>query len=182
MSRLQQQRDLDFCIQRDNGFTCLFCKEPLGRDYIREHLSNNRNDNRRENIALACRSCNLKKINNFDYQIIAAEKLKQNEDASAKFLEDREAHKQYSSEIEISKLLYGFAKKYLTEQTTLNGSISFDDTLAELTYLTQEKYGHGSENTFRRILKSLTCKVAKFQVVKNTDNSEKLICKRNVLN
>ena len=179
---MQQQRDLDFCIQRDNGFICLFCKEPLGRDYIREHLSNNRNDNRRENMALVCRSCNLKKINNYDYQIIAADKLKQNEDASAKFLEDTEAHKQYSSEIEISKLLYGFAEQYLSEQTTLNGSISFDDTLAELTYLTQEKYGHGSENTFRRILKSLTCKVAKFQVVKNTDTGEKLICKRNVLN
>jgi len=182
MSRLQQQRDLDYCIQRDNGLICLFCKEPLGRDYIREHLNNNRKDNRRENMALACQSCNIKKINNFDYQIIAADKLKQNEDVSAKYLEDHDAHKQYSSEIEISKVLFKFTRQYLTEQTTLNGGISIEDTLAEIVYLTQEKYGHGAESTIRKILKSETCKLGKFQVVKNTDNGEKLICKRNVLN
>lgn len=182
MSRLQQQRDLDFCIQRDNGFICLCCKNPLGRDYIRDHLNNDRSDNRRENMALLCRSCNLKKLNNYDYQIIAADKLKQNEDASTKYLEDREAHKQYSSEIEISTFLYEHTKQYLTEQTTLNGGISFDDTLAEIVYTAQEKIGHGAESTIRKILKSLTCKRAPFQVVKNPDNGEKLICKRGVLN
>ena len=182
MSNLQQQRDLDFCVQRDDGFTCLFCKKPLGRDYIREHLNNNRNDNRRENMALACRSCNLKKLNNCDYQIIASDKLKQNEDASVKYLETREAHKQYSSEIEISTFLYEHTKQYLTEQTTLNGSISFDDALAEIVFIAQEKIGHGAESTIRKILKSLTCKLGPFQVVKNPNNGEKLICKRNVLN
>jgi len=182
MSKLQQQSDLDYCIQRDNGFTCLCCKKPLTRDYIRDHLNNNRNDNRRVNIALMCRSCNLKKLNNFDYQIIAADKLKENEDASTKYLEAKQAHKQYSSEIEISTFLYEHTKKYLTEQTTLNGSISFEDTLAEIVFTAQEKIGHGAESTIRKILKSLTCKLGPFQVVKNPNNGEKLICKRNVLN
>ena len=39
-------------------------------------------------MALVCRSCNFKKLNNYDYQIIAADKLKQNEEAGLKYLED----------------------------------------------------------------------------------------------
>ena len=176
-----KQKYLPILIQRDSGLNCLYCKEPLTGDYIFEHLNSKRLDNRIENLALSCQSCNIKKITNCDLELIAADKLKQNEEAGLKYLEDTEAHKQYSSEIEINKVLYSFTEQYVSEQITTNVNISFDDTLTELTYLAQKRYGHGSEATFRKYLKSLTCKVSELQVVKD-DKGKKIICKRNVLN
>ena len=176
-----KQKYLPILIQRDSGLNCLYCKEPLTGDYIFEHLNSKRLDNRIENLALSCQSCNIQKITNCDLELIAADKLKQNEEAGLKYLEDTEAHKQYSSEIEINKLLYAFTEQYVSEQIAIHVNISFDDTLTELTYLAQKRYGHGSEATFRKYLKSITCKVSELQVVKD-DKGKKIICKRNVLN
>jgi len=177
MTSSQKEKDLTVIIQRDGGFNCLYCPEPLGSDYIFEHLNNNRQDKRIENKVLAHQTCNIKKINNSDYQIIAADKLKQNEEAGLKYLEDPDAHSNNSSEIEINKILYNFTVQYLSEQIAANVNIDFNDTLSELTFLSQQRFGHGSEATFRKYLKSLTCKVAKWQVVKD-DKGKKIICKR----
>ena len=163
------------------GFECYQGDGPLGKDYVFEHLNDKRLDSRYENIALAHQSCNIKKINDFDMKLKAQDLLKKREEAGLKYLEDTEAHKQYSSEIEINKLLYAFTEQYVSEQIAIHVNISFDDTLTELTYLAQKRYGHGSEATFRKYLKSITCKVSELQVVKD-DHGKKIICKRNVLN
>jgi len=133
------------------------------------------------NKALSHQSCNIKKTNSAEFQVIAVEKLKQNEEAGMKYLEDDEAHNNNSSEIEINKILYSFTEQYLSEQIATHVNISFDETLSELTYLAQKRFGHGSEATFRKYLKSLTCKAADWQVVRD-DKGKKIICKRNVLN
>ncbi|MCH7648222.1 MAG: HNH endonuclease [Thaumarchaeota archaeon] len=176
-----KQKDLPILIQRDNGFNCLYCKKPLTGDYIFEHLNSDRLDNRIENLALSCQSCNITKITDYDLDLIAQEKLKQNEAAGLKYLEDGTAHENNSSEIEINKALYSFTEQYLSEQITAHVNILFDDTLTELTYLAQKRFGHGSEATFRKYLKSLTCKVSELQVVKD-DKIKKIICRRGVLN
>jgi len=170
-----KQKYLPMLIHRDHGFNCLFCKEPLTGDYVYDHLNSKRLENGMENLALACQSCNIKKIDSAEYQLIAAEKLKQNEEAGLKYLEDDEAHNNNSSEIEINKALYSFTEQYLSERIAAEVNISFDETLTELTYLAQKRFGHGSEATFRKYLKSLTCKVSQLQV-------KKIICKRGVLN
>jgi len=77
--------------------------------------------------------------------------------------------------------LYSFTQQYLSEQIADNTNVSYDDVLTELTYLAQERFGHGSEPTFRKYLKSLTCKVSQLQVVRD-DKNKKIICRRNVLN
>ena len=132
-------------------------------------------------MALVCRSCNAKKLNNYDYQIIAADKLKQNEEAGIKYQEDNSAHENNSSEIEINKALYSFHKQYISERIASDGQYLFDDAIAELPYLCQERFDHGSEATTRKYIKQLTSKVTKWQVVKD-DKNKKIICKRNVLN
>jgi len=153
----------------------------LKGDYIFEHLNSNRQDNRIENLVLACTPCNIKKITYSDYGLMAQDKLEQNEEAGLKYLEDNIAHENNSSEIEINKALYSFTKQYLSERIASETNVSYDDTLTELTYLAQERFGHGSEPTFRKYLKSLTCKVSQLQIVKDAKN-KKIICKRNVLN
>jgi len=134
-TQAMKQKELPILIQRDNGFSCFYCKKPLTRDYVFEHLNSNRQDNRIENKVLACQSCNIKKINNIDFQLMAAEKLKQNEEAGLKYLEVETAHENNSSEIEINKALYSFTEQYLSEQIAANVNISFGDTLSELTFL-----------------------------------------------
>ena len=169
-------------IDDQGGFICYQCDDTLKPGhYVYEHLNDQREDSRYENTGLACVSCNNKKPHSFDMQLIARELLKKKEEAGLKYLEDNGAHENNSSEIEINKALYSFAEQYLSERIAADINISFDDTLTELTYLAQERFGHGSEPTFRKYLKSLTCKVSQLQVVKD-DKNKKIICKRNVLN
>jgi len=175
-----KRKDLPIIIQRDDGFQCFYCKKPLTGDYIFEHLNSNRQDNRIENLVLACQPCNIKKIHYSDYSLMAQDKLEQNEEAGLKYLEDQGAHENNSSEIEINKILYNFTQQYLSERIAADTNISFEETLTELTYLTQERFGHGSEATFRKYLKSLTCKASQLQVVRD-DKKKKIICRR-VLN
>ena len=175
-----KQKYLPIIIQRDGGLNCLYCPESLGSDYVFDHLNNQRLDNRVENICTVHQKCNILKINNIDFQLIASEKLKQNEEAGLKFLEDNSAHENNSSEIEINKALYSFHKRYISERIASDGQYLFDDAIAELPYLCQERFDHGSEITTRKYIKQLTSKVTKWQVVKD-DKGKKIICKR-VLN
>ncbi len=101
--------------------------------------------------------------------------------AGFKYLEDETAHENNSSEIEINKALYNFTKQYITEKIALEGKYSFEDSISELPYLCQERFGHGSEATIQRYLKQLTCKASEWQVIKD-DKNKKWITKRNVLN
>ena len=163
------------------GFVCYQDNEPLGKDYVFEHLNDNRLDSRYENIALAHQSCNIKKINDYDMKLKAQDLLKKREEAGLKYLEDGAAHENNSSEIEINKVLWSFTQQYVSERIAADTNISFDDTLSELTFIAQQRFGHGSEPTFRKYLKSITCKASQLQVVRD-DKNKKIICKRNVLN
>ena len=176
-----KQKYLPILIKRDHGFICLYCKEPLTGEYIFEHLNGNRHDNRIENIVTSHQKCNIEKIESMEYQLMADEKLLQNEELGLHYLEDGTAHEENSSEIEINKILYNFTKQYITEKIALEGKYSFDDAISELPYLCQERFGHGSEATIRRYLKQLTCKASEWQVIKD-DKNKKWITKRNVLN
>ena len=176
-----KQKDLPIIIHRDNGFNCLYCKEPLTGDYVWEHLNSNRQDNRIENLALACQSCNIKKITNYDLGLVAAEKLKQNEDAGLKYLEDHGAFENNSSEININQTMRPFVKRWISERIVTDGKVELSEAINCLVYLCQENYSHGAEPTIRRYVKEMTCSVAEWQVVKD-DKNKKIICKRNVLN
>jgi len=182
LTEAKKRKWLPKLIIDQNGFICYQCDDTLKPGhYVFEHLNDRREDSRYENTGLACIICNNKKPHSIDMQLKARELLKKKEEAGLKYLEDEGAHENNSSEIEINKILYNFTEQYISEQVAANVNISKDETLAELTYLGQERFGHGSESTFRKYLKSLTCKIAKWQVVLD-DKGKKIICKRNVLN
>jgi len=166
------------CIEDQGGFICYQCDETLKPGhYCFEHLNDRRDDTRYENTALSCNRCNIKKIDDYDMKLKALELLKKKEEAGLKYLEDKTAHEQNSSEIEINKALYNFTKQYISEHVQTDGKYSFDDAIAELPFLCQERFGHGSKQTIRRYVKQLTCGVAPFQVIKDESN-KKWICKR----
>ncbi len=83
MSRLSQsrKRKLNPFLDERDGNICLYCKEGFSPNhpYEYEHLNNNHKDSRNENIVKTHHECNVRKIRNPDYQIIAHDKLLANE-------------------------------------------------------------------------------------------------------
>jgi len=174
-----KRKFLSQLIKRD-GFVCYQCEKPLGKnDYVYEHLDDNRHHNNFENIALAHQSCNIKKINDFDMQIKAQEKLKQNEEMclSERKLEDESGHERYSSEISINTENYSFTEQYISEHVGTDGSLLFSDALNSITYLCKKRTGHGSDQAVRRYVKELTCTESPYMITKN-DEGKRVIIKR----
>ena len=165
-------------IEDQSGFVCYQCDETLKPGhYCFEHLNDHRDQTYYENTGLACNSCNIKKIDDTDMQLKAQDLLKKKEETGLKYLEDKTAHEQHSSEIQINQALYNFTKQYINEHVQTDGKYSFDDAIVELPYLCQERFGHGSEQTIRKYIKQLTCGVTPLQVIKDESN-KKWICKR----
>ena len=177
LTQSMKHKLLPILIKLQNGFNCYQCKNYLhGDDYNFEHLNDNRFDNRIENLALVCHSCNIKKINDIDMKLKATELLKKNEERGIIPSEDNDGLEPKSNEIEINRTVRPFCKQYLEERVYTDGKISFNDALPELTYLSQEKFGCGAEGTIRKYLSDLTCKVAPFMIIK--EGKERFIVKR----
>lgn len=172
---------LPFIIERDHDFICLYCKSPLFFfKYIFEHLNDTRTDNRIENLALACSSCNKRKVDDPEMKQRALEKLKQNENSDylkeRKFLID-ELTKEASPEIEINIACTDITKQFITEKVESDGFILKSEALYCSVYLCREKTGHGSTQSCREYIKILTCEVAPFKIVRD-ENNRKIIVRR----
>ena len=168
-------------IKRDGGNHCFYCKTKLVlHKVIFVHLNNNRNDNRTENIVISCQSCNIKKINDFDMQIIAKAKLKQNEDGnylSERILDESKISSNTSTEIDINISNFEITEKYLTEIIQTDNEIVYSDALNSCVYLCKKKTGHGSQQSVRNYISTLTSSVASFMIIRD-ENNKKLIVKR----
>ena len=174
--------DLPLLLKRDWGFICWYCKKPLFLfKFVYEHLNDNRNDNRIENIVLACTSCNNKKTHNPEMKQRALDKLSQNEQGNyvreRKILID-ELSKEASAEIEINTSNSKITEDFIAEKIERNGFILFSEALYCSVYLCREKIGHGSPQSIRNYIKTLTCEVAPFKISRD-DNNRKIIVKRN---
>lgn len=172
---------LPLIIRRDGGFNCWYCKKPLFLfKYIFEHLNNNRRDNRLENLVLACDSCNNKKTHDLVMKQKALQKLTQNEESNflreRKFLID-ELTKEVSAEIEINVANDGITKHFITERVYRDNYILFSEALHCSVYLCKEKTGHGSHQSVRNYIKTLTCEIAPFKIIRD-ENKKKIIVKR----
>ena len=164
-----------------DGFICWYCKMPLFFfKYIFEHLNDNRKDNRIENLVLACQSCNNKKPHDPEMKQRAMEKLSQNESSNylreRKFLID-ELTKEPSAEIEINVANSSITKQFITEKIECDGFILLSEALYCSVYLCIEKTGHGSPQSVREYIKTLTCEVAPFEIIRD-ENRKKVIRKR----
>tara|TARA_Y100001960_G_scaffold34266_1_gene30906 strand:- start:615 stop:1172 length:558 start_codon:yes stop_codon:yes gene_type:complete len=169
---------LPFLIERDGGFVCYYCRKSLDIKNMKfEHLNSNRSDHRSENLVLACQSCNIKKINDIDMRLKAAEKLKENEDKN--FVRERkiEEKQNATTEIDINMSNYDITKQHLTEIIGTDGSAPFSNALNSCTFLCKEQTGHGSQQAIRNYIAILTSDVGPFMIIRDSEN-KKVIVKR----
>jgi len=160
--------------QRD-GENCLYCQKP--RCNVLDHLSDNRNDNRLENFVRAHQTCNIAKIHNIDYQLMAGEKLKQNEQSLFIPVEDNSSEES-STEIKISKTNFEITEQYLSEKILTDGFILWHDALYGATYKCKKLTGYGSVQCTRNNLYTLTSPEAPFMKTKDK-NKKPIIVRRN---
>lgn len=175
-----KEKYLPRLIARDGGFRCFYCKQHLSMKSMSfDHLDNNRAHNNIENIVLAHQSCNIKKITNTDFQIMAKDKLKLNEEEFSVRVKNnhKDTHHDYTSEIGINVGTYEVVEEYLKGETTTDGHVKFNDALYSIVYICKEKTGHGSEPAVRRHLNTLTSSVAPYEIIRN-DAKEKIIVRR----
>jgi hypothetical protein len=172
---------LPFLIQRDGGLQCYYCKIKLRlNEIIFEHLNNNRLDNREENLVISCQSCNVKKKHHADMQITAKEKLIINENGN--YLSERitvysSESNTASTEIIINLTNFEITEKYLTEIIQTDGNVLYTDALNSCVYLCKKKTRHGSQQSIRNYISTLTCGVGPFMISKD-ENNKKIIVKR----
>lgn len=171
---------LPLLIKRDGGFQCFYCKILLSLDsFVYDHLNCKRYDNRLENIVLACHSCNNKKPHDFDMQIRALDKLNENEEGNfmGEKLLQLESNKEPSSEIEINISNFEIVEQFLTETIEVDSHIPYPDALDSCVYLCKKKTGHGSQQSVRNYIATLTSMVAPFEIIRD-ENKKKIIVKR----
>ena len=161
------------------GLICLFCKTKLDiNSFVYEHLNNNRQDNRIENIAFACQSCNNKKPHDADMQIIAIEQLASNEKRN--FMGERKITteiREASTEIEINQDNSELTEKYISERVSADEYVEFKDALDSIVYLCRKATGHGSQQSIRNYISSLTSSAGPFVITKD-GNKKKIIVRR----
>jgi len=185
LSLPDKRKIIELLIERDEGFHCFYCKIPLTQKTGKiEHLDNDNEDNRLDNLVLTCQSCNIKKVTDDKLQEIALEKLDKNEEGifvGEKFLESLTSKEQkqneVSKEIEINGRNYDIAIKFIQETVDREGFVLFSDALNSIVYLCKKNTNHGSHQSVRNYLLTITSSVAPFEITRNTKN-KKIIVKR----
>lgn len=175
-----KQKYLPLILERDGGYICFYCKQALDTmDFVYEHLNDNRLDNRSENIVLSHQSCNIAKVTNFDYQIMAREKLESNEKIclSERKYSDSLTDHQSSSEIGISIMTFKITQQYLEEHINTDGLVLFEDALWSIVYKAKKDTSYGSHQAVRAHINALTCPDAPFEMKRDSSN-KKIIVKR----
>jgi len=161
-----------------DGNRCIFVNHELDpRDSEIEHLDNNPNNNKFSNLALSCHLHNCEKRNSADFQIIAREKTKQNESLTLINKTEDKTPVEASTEIQININSRNIAKQFLTERIITDKSIEYLEALNCITFKCNEITGHGSQQSTRNYLDTLTCALSSFMIIKN-EKGKRLIVER----
>ena len=183
LTAAQKRQLLTYLVERD-GYHCFYCKKGFKsvRDPIREHLNDDKTDDREDNVVLAHQSCNILKYTQKDkkYFNMAELKLEDNEKhlyVRESFLK-KNSKDEASTEITISKKCFDITEKYVTDNVLANGWVVYKETMHSIVYLCKKKIGYGSEQQIRSHILTLTSPVAPFEIIKDPKTKKKIIKKR----
>jgi len=166
--------------KRDGGFICFYCKKTLSLNhFVHDHLNDNRADNRIENVVHACSTCNNKKGYDFDMQLTAKDKLRENE-ISNSMGEKISSKPRELKELDISKENYEVAENFITKEVDHNGFILVSEAKNSISYLCRKNNGTGSPQSVSNYINTLTSKVAPFEITKNKDGKKFIQRKSNM--
>lgn len=175
-------------VHRD-GDVCFYDEMPFRQDMeglqrTFDHLNNDEFDNRIENLVLCHYDCNQKKKTDFDMQMKAVDKLRDN--VSSASLGGREnLTTTYESvdeltEGEVNRIINKLTTTYLQERLPDKDSdtfLSFSDTLNSITYLVQQDTkGRGSQVAVRRAIDVRCCSIGEFQI--SREDGKRIIRRR----
>lgn len=160
-----RQKTKDYPIHyEDQKGCCLFCfkefTETLKPEY--DHLNNNRHDNRIENHALVCHSCNVKKKYSDLMQAKALGKLKMNEVSMyvcERKSDDSGTELNLTSSQQINKINTRIAKQFLLEHTMNDEILYLRDACNGIVNLCQENNDTGSQSAVYRVIEFLTNRI-----------------------
>lgn len=172
-------------VERDGGYHCFYCNKPFTEERpILEHLNDSRNDNRLDNLVLSCQSCNIKKIKDPILDELSFSKLEMNENQIyvgeknlKKITSKKSDYQNGSKEIEINEKNYDLTKNYISDRVSSWESVEFKDVLDSCVYLCKETTGHGSHQSVRNYISTITSTMGPFEIIKN-DQRKKVIVKR----
>jgi len=170
--------EIEFLLDRD-GNICFYCKMPFEKNIVwhrsisRDHLNDNPNDNRLENKVLCHQDCNLIKNNFIDYKIMALEKLRMNEMAISPEVSNMmdKAKVDKTSQIDINQIVNKQTDFFLLTnipETPIPDKpnwLDFNDSADSLTELSQNKFGVGSQDAYKRCLNARCSSAGEFRKV-----------------
>lgn len=162
-------------IKQRDGPNCFYCEKE--KPNILEHLDDNRNHNTLENFVNSHQTCNVAKKFNIDYQVMAQDKLRQNQLTPFIPTEDNTLE-EASTEIKISKTNFEIIEQYLSEKILTDGFVTWRDALYGATYKCKRLTGFGSVQCTRNYLYILTSPEAPFMKTKDK-NKKPIIVRRN---
>ena len=168
-------------IKRDGGFICFYCKKTLSlTHFVYEHLNCNRKDNRIENVVHACFTCNNRKKDNFDMQLLAQNKLHENE-ISNSMGEKISSKPRELKELDISKENYEIAEDFIIKEVDLKGFILVSEAKNSISYLCRKNNRTGSPQAVTNYIMTLTSMVAPFEIIKNKEGKKIIVRKANFI-
>jgi len=143
-------------VERD-GYKCFYCGGDFDANHPPEweHLNNNPNESRVENLVLSHHECNNKKKSNTDWQIKAMEKLGQNERAvlaCERKLADTGTTEELTSSQAINQATEPIAKQWLAEHLLMEPEINLKDGENAIVNLCRKQTGFGSQSAIRRFI------------------------------
>jgi len=159
-SHRMKDANLPIVIERD-GLICLYCK--LGftdtNQYQIDHLNDDTSDNRPENWCLCHRSCNNRKKFSPEFQLIAKEKLKENE-KTVSVRERTHAHLKVehpeglTSSQQISYANKPIAKEWLYNHIMEEGQVTQSEVVPAIADILEKRTGTGSQQAVRNYINS----------------------------
>lgn len=196
LSTFLKTKYLPIILERD-GNNCFYCggsfpnkfQETFQPGKTREfdHLNNNEEDNRLENLCLAHRVCNQHKINNQSWINKARKKLRENE----RLAQIPEAHadtdKETPTETDTNAIFAEIVRKELSDRLLPHGDnppveteILYKEFLDLCAAKGYKKTGHASQNTFRRIVDMFVTSEFPYMKVKNSDKKFIIILRKDL--
>ena len=176
LSSAQRKKFFPELCERDNGLNCWYCKCKLDLNrVVFDHLNENPQDNRIDNLVLACQSCNVSRITDGELHERGLEKLEENE--KTMFVREKidSSESIISKEIDINQKNTRITEKFVSSLIDETGSVLYSEVLDACVFLCQKHSGHGSHQSVRNYLASLTSIVGPFKEIRNEQNKRTIV-------
>ena len=165
----------------DIEYTCCFCEQRFLNNTVKwkktwEHLDNDETNEELWNLMWAHWDCNQKKKTCIDYQIMASNFIKKNQEWQnnfdfERFLRERKIKqpKEEHTEIELNTAHFQKTVEFLAEKITDEESKQLlNDTIYCIAARCRKETGHGSPQAVRNYLNELCCSEGLYKIEKNS--------------